>query len=65
MPSESQAQHNFMAMCKHSPQHARGKCPSQSVAAEFVEADKGKTFKRGKQSLSGQQVAVRKMMQRR
>jgi len=40
MPSVSKKQHNFMAMCKHNPKHAKGKCPSKDVAAEFVAADK-------------------------
>lgn len=46
MPSTSGTQHRFMAMCKHSPQHAEGKCPPEKVASEFVQADKGKKFGR-------------------
>lgn len=36
MPSKSQAQQKFMAICEHDPKHAQGKCPSQKVAAEFA-----------------------------
>jgi hypothetical protein len=32
----SKAQQSFMAVCEHNPQHARGACPSQSVAREFA-----------------------------
>ncbi len=35
MPAVSKAQQQFMAICQHSPQHARGKCPSKKVASEF------------------------------
>jgi hypothetical protein len=48
MPSVSGKQHRFMAMCSHTPQHARGKCPSQKVSSEFVHADKGKRFARAR-----------------
>lgn len=39
MPSTSEAQHNFMEMCAHDPQHTHGKCPSAEVAKEFAKAD--------------------------
>ena len=42
-----------MAMCKHSPQHARGKCPPEKVSGEFLAADSGKKF--GKKSKGQQQ----------
>lgn len=42
MPSKSKAQHNFMAMCAHSPKHAQGKCPPVKVAMEYVKADSRK-----------------------
>lgn len=35
MPAVSEKQQRFMALCKHNPQHARGKCPSAKVADEF------------------------------
>ena len=40
MPSTSPKQARFMAMCAHSPQHAKGKCPSHAVSAEFNQADR-------------------------
>lgn len=36
MPSVSKAQQQFMAMCEHSPEKARGKCPSKAVAKEYA-----------------------------
>lgn len=44
MPSKSKKQHNFMAMCASSKgrQKAKGKCPPESVAEEYVRADKRK-----------------------
>jgi len=33
----SKAQQRFMAICLHDPKHARGSCPSPSVAREFAE----------------------------
>lgn len=44
MPSTSEKQRRFMAMCS-SPKgrrKARGKCPPLKIAEEFREADKGK-----------------------
>lgn len=31
MPAKSKAQRRFMAMCEHSPGHAKGACPDMSV----------------------------------
>lgn len=39
MPSVSEKQRRFMAMCAHSPGKARGKCPPKAVAKEFNRAD--------------------------
>lgn len=30
MPAKSQAQQRFMAMCEHTPKHAKGKCPNMT-----------------------------------
>ena len=30
MPAKSVAQRQFMAICEHHPQHARGKCPNMT-----------------------------------
>jgi hypothetical protein len=40
MPSETQKQHNFMGMIKHSPEMARKTGVPQSVGAHFIAADK-------------------------
>ena len=32
MPAVSRAQQAFMAMCQHSPKHAKGKCPNMTKA---------------------------------
>jgi hypothetical protein len=40
-------QHRFMALCRHNPQHARGKCPPEKVSGEFLAADRGKKFSKG------------------
>lgn len=61
MPSESGAQHRFMALCANDPEDATKKCPPKSVAKEFVHADKGKKFARG----SAQSEALRRMVMRR
>jgi len=31
MPAKSKSQQQFMAICEHSPQHARGKCPKMTA----------------------------------
>lgn len=35
MPATTVKQLHFMRMCAHSPEKARGKCPSKKVAKEF------------------------------
>lgn len=32
MPAKSRAQQQFFAICEHSPQHAKGKCPKMTKA---------------------------------
>lgn len=41
MPAKTKKQQRFMAMCAHSPAHAKGKCPSMKVAKEFSHKPKG------------------------
>ncbi len=41
MPARSRAQQRFMALCAHSPAHARGQCPTKAVAREFAQAPGG------------------------
>lgn len=44
MPSSSGKQHRLMELAAHNPQAAKRVGVPQSVAKDFVEADKGKTF---------------------
>lgn len=46
MPSKSGKQHRFMAAVAHNPDFARRAGVSQAVGKEFVEADKGRRFRR-------------------
>ena len=47
MPSTSKKQHNFMAAVANNPTFAKKAGVPQSVGKDFLNADKGKTFKRG------------------
>ena len=47
MPSTSKKQHNFMAAVANNPAFAKKAGVPQSVGKDFLNADKGKTFKRG------------------
>ena len=42
MPIKSEQQRKFMAMCLHSPEKAKGKCPPKSVADKFIHGHKRK-----------------------
>ena len=48
MPSRSSKQAKFMAMCSHSPERAKGKCPPAKVSREFNAADKKAGILKGK-----------------
>jgi hypothetical protein len=47
MPSTSKKQHNFMAAIANSPSFAKKVGVPQSVGKEFNEADKGRKFSKG------------------
>jgi hypothetical protein len=47
MPSKSKKQHNFMAAIAHSKEFAKKANVPMSVGKDFVEADKGKKFRKG------------------
>jgi len=47
MPSTSKKQHNFMAAMANSPSFAKKVGVPQSVGKDFNNADKGKSFKKG------------------
>jgi ABC-type uncharacterized transport system involved in gliding motility auxiliary subunit len=52
MPSKSKAQRNFMAAVAHNPTFAKKAGVPQSVGKEFNEADKGRKFKEGGQTMA-------------
>jgi len=41
MPAKSKKQQQFMAICAHQPDKAKGKCPSHKVAQEFSHKPEG------------------------
>jgi hypothetical protein len=47
VPSTSKKQHNFMAAVAKNPKFAKKVGVPQSVGEEFLDADKGKKFRRG------------------
>ena len=47
MPSTSKKQHNFMAAVANNPSFAKKVGVPQSVGKDFNNADKGKSFKKG------------------
>ena len=49
MPAKSKAQQQFMAMCLHSPDKVKGKCPPKSVTKEFSKKPKG-GYSKGKKN---------------
>ena len=56
MPSTSKKQHNFMAAIAHSPAFAKKVGVPQSVGQDFSNADKGRKFSKG-----GDTMATKKM----
>jgi len=55
MPSKSGKQHRFFEMVAHDPAAAKRVGVPQSVAQDFVQADKGKTFKAKPKGFSAKQ----------
>ena len=51
MPAVSKKQQQFMAICAHSPDKAKGACPSSKVAEEFSHKPKGGYAKKGAREL--------------
>ena len=65
MPSHSKKQHDFMEAIAHSPSFAKKVGVPQSVGKDYVNADKGKSFKRGgemkeSKAMVGKEVAFMK-----
>jgi len=56
MPSKSKAQHNFMAAVAHNPAFAKKAGVPQSVGKEFNEADKGRKFAKGGDTMATQDM---------
>lgn len=56
MPSTSKRQHNLMAMVAHDPAAAKRLGISQKVGKEFMEADKGRKFSTGGQTMATQKI---------
>ena len=63
MPSKSKAQHKLMTAVAYNPKFAKKVGIPKSVGKDFVEADKGKKFKKGGVSLAvgrGEKLPVSK-----
>ena len=54
MPSKTKAQRNFMAAVAHSPSFAKKAGVPQSVGKEFNQADKGRKFNKGGETMATQ-----------
>jgi len=52
VPSTSKKQHNFMAAVANNPSFAKKAGVPQSVGKEFVNADKGRKFSQGGQTMA-------------
>jgi hypothetical protein len=62
VPSTSKKQHNFMEAVAHNPSFAKKAGVPQSVGKDFLNADKGKTFKSGgRMPISMKQKSVEEM----
>jgi len=57
VPSSSKKQHNFMAAIAHSPSFAKKVGVPQSVGKDFNEADKGRKFSKGGDTMASKMNA--------
>jgi hypothetical protein len=57
MPSKSKAQHNFMAAVANNPSFAKKVGVPQSVGKEFSNADKGRKFSKGGDTMASKMNA--------
>jgi hypothetical protein len=57
MPSTSKKQHNFMNAIAHSPAFAKKVGVPQSVGKEFSNADKGRKFSKGGDTMASKKMA--------
>lgn len=58
MPSTSKKQHNFMAAVAHSPAFAKKVGVPQSVGQDFSNADKGRKFAKGGDTMAESKKAM-------
>ena len=58
MPSVSKKQHNFMAAVAHNPAFAKKAGVPQSVGKDFNEADKGRKFGKGGDTMAKSMKAI-------
>ena len=58
MPSVSKKQHNFMAAVAHSPSFAKKAGVPQSVGKDFTQADKGRKFAKGGDTMATSKKAM-------
>lgn len=64
MPSQTKQQHRFMAAVAHSPAFAKKVGVPQSVGRDFVQADKGRKFAKGGDTMATKNPAKRAMEMR-
>ena len=62
MPSTSKKQHNLMEAVAHSPAFAKKVGIPQSVGKDFSDADKGKKFKKGGNTMATNTAMLKRMM---
>ena len=60
MPSSSKKQRNFMAAAAHNPAFAKKAGIPTKVAKEFNQADKGKKFNKGGESMKHEDIKMDK-----
>ena len=58
MPSKSKAQHNLMAMVAHDPAAAKRLGIPQSVGKDYTQADKGRKFSKGGDTMATSKKAM-------
>jgi len=58
VPSVSKKQHNFMAAVAHSPAFAKKAGVPQSVGKDFTQADKGRKFAKGGDTMATSKKAM-------
>ena len=65
MPSTSKKQHNFMAAVANNPKFAKKAGVPQSVGKDFNEADKGRKFSKGGDTMAKMNAGMMAIMAKR